>query len=301
MNPRQASKEFTVKAFTALFAFWLACGVPGHAQVEDLDLPSLEKVQRHLSAREFNRALKTSDDLVRMSDGLERARALNARGWTLFEKGDGRAAQTAFEAALAIAREIGDDTLTVRILNNMGINLFVSGDLARAGSFFLEARDLGSELSATYLPIIESQQRSEEIRSYINKGIGHRLNREFDEAIEQYSRALALEPANIDALSYRGYAYFRQGDHAAALRDIQDALDLDPERLDAIINFIKTTCNMQDPARLQRFLDANAAIISAAAESIENDYELGTVCSTYQAPLAAVDIRLQSGKTSKGD
>ncbi|MGK7296106.1 MAG: tetratricopeptide repeat protein [Candidatus Wenzhouxiangella sp. M2_3B_020] len=271
----------------ALLLAWLACPLAVVAQPES---PSIDVVQRHLAAKEYDRALKASDELVEASEGRERARALNARGWTLFEKGDPAAADAAFEEALEMARAAGDRELEMRILNNMGINKYVAGELDGARRSFVAARDLGSRLSATYLPIIDSQQRQQQVRAYIRAGIDHRLNLRFDHAVEQYSRALELEPGNIDALSYRGYAHYRSGNHDEAFTDIEAALAIEPGRLDALINYLKTACAGKDTRRLSGFLEARKEPIRRLADTIEKDRELTVVCGRFGRQLAAHGI-----------
>ena len=55
-----------------------------------------------------------------------------------------------------------------------------------------------------------------------------RLER-FDEAKAEYTRALELNIANVDALVGRGELYLRESNIAEALKDIQRALELDPQ------------------------------------------------------------------------
>ncbi len=55
-----------------------------------------------------------------------------------------------------------------------------------------------------------------------------RLER-FDEAKASYTRALELNVANVDALVGRGELYLRERKLSPALKDIQQALKLDPQ------------------------------------------------------------------------
>jgi Flp pilus assembly protein TadD len=55
-----------------------------------------------------------------------------------------------------------------------------------------------------------------------------RLER-FDEAKTEYTRSLELNIANVDALVGRGELYLRESKLAEALKDIQKALELDPQ------------------------------------------------------------------------
>lgn len=51
----------------------------------------------------------------------------------------------------------------------------------------------------------------------------------YAEAKDEYSRALELNIANVDALVGRSELFLREGNKSAALQDIQKALTLDPE------------------------------------------------------------------------
>lgn len=50
----------------------------------------------------------------------------------------------------------------------------------------------------------------------------------YDESIEMYTKVLDAQPSNTEALSFRGWSYYRKGDIAAAVKDLDDAIDLDP-------------------------------------------------------------------------
>ncbi len=51
----------------------------------------------------------------------------------------------------------------------------------------------------------------------------------FPEAMEEYTQALQLNIANVDAMVGRSELYLREGKVAEALKDLQGALQLDPE------------------------------------------------------------------------
>lgn len=48
-------------------------------------------------------------------------------------------------------------------------------------------------------------------------------------AVKIYDKVLAAQPSNVEALTYRGWAEFRNGDTAAAQRDFDDAVAFDPK------------------------------------------------------------------------
>ena len=67
--------------------------------------------------------------------------------------------------------------------------------------------------------------------SYFHTVMGsiHQRRQMGDEAIEEYSRALKVNPYNATALANRGEIFFQQGRVLEATQDIQAALDADPD------------------------------------------------------------------------
>ena len=55
----------------------------------------------------------------------------------------------------------------------------------------------------------------------------------YDESIELYTDALALQPGSTEALTYRGWSKQRKGDSAGAATDLDAAIDLDASYPDA--------------------------------------------------------------------
>ena len=52
----------------------------------------------------------------------------------------------------------------------------------------------------------------------------------FDLAIQDFDKALTLDPENADILNDRGVAYWRKGDTDRALEDYSEALNLRPNK-----------------------------------------------------------------------
>lgn len=73
---------------------------------------------------------------------------------------------------------------------------------------------------------------------------------DLDDAISLYTRALELSPADTEALTYRGWAQVRAGDVEAALRDLDQAVEINDSYLDARV-FRAVTL-----AELERFDEA---------------------------------------------
>lgn len=75
----------------------------------------------------------------------------------------------------------------------------------------------------------------------------------YDEALEQYNMAIALNPNESGFYFYRGIAQFHLGYMQAALEDFQRALEEDPWNAPDILNFtgyIRYQSGDQDGARM---------------------------------------------------
>jgi len=60
-------------------------------------------------------------------------------------------------------------------------------------------------------------------------GNSHMSNKMYDEAIESYNKAIALDPVNAVYYSNRAAAYSSKGDHLSAVGDAEQAISVDPQ------------------------------------------------------------------------
>ncbi len=66
-------------------------------------------------------------------------------------------------------------------------------------------------------------------QEYVERGIVHSEQNDFLEAIEDYNKAIALEPDNALAYYNRGLAFYHLRNHTAALADFNKTIELKPE------------------------------------------------------------------------
>ena len=66
--------------------------------------------------------------------------------------------------------------------------------------------------------------------SYINTAQASFNSKQYDLAIEYYTKAIGLNPENADSYAKRGNARFLSGDYKNAVIDYTKALELDPTR-----------------------------------------------------------------------
>ena len=69
--------------------------------------------------------------------------------------------------------------------------------------------------------------------AYYNRGVAYRLKGDHDQAIEDYSQAIALQPDLAEAYYKRGVAYGDKGDHDQAIEDYSQAIALQPDDAEA--------------------------------------------------------------------
>lgn len=118
---------------------------------------------------------------------------------------------------------------------------------------------------------------------------------EWPEAIERYNRALDLSPANVEALTYRGWLTARLGDPEAGLVDLSEAVALDDSFPDALVF---SAILLDDE---QRF-DEAAERIARLDELEVPDEMLGLInASELRASVAAGQIKQRFGDLAPGD
>ena len=72
--------------------------------------------------------------------------------------------------------------------------------------------------------------------AYINRGNAYDDKGEHDRAIEDYDKAIALNPKNANAYYNRGNAYYNMSEYDRAIKDYDNAIALDPKYADAYGN-----------------------------------------------------------------
>jgi ATP/maltotriose-dependent transcriptional regulator MalT len=156
---------------------------------------------------------------------LTRAKALAAAAWLALRRGDPAARQLA-EAALSLARELGDQRLIVTILHYLGDARFVDGDSAGARAALEEGLTLAEAMHWPYgiYPILR-------ILGQVMAALGLQ-----GEAVDclRHAVALAREQQDLHMVSLiesvQGAVLLDMGDVAAARENLAEGLALGPDR-----------------------------------------------------------------------
>ncbi|MBR9771165.1 MAG: tetratricopeptide repeat protein [Gammaproteobacteria bacterium] len=244
----------------------------------------LSRAKALLQQGDNQAALRELRPLLESPDPLARMEGLNAQGWILYREGRHADASALFEQALRASQGHGGlREVRLKTLNNAGINAFSAGELDKARSYFEAALALGSDVAPRYLTIITRQAPMQSAQQQVSAGREKRIERDFEGAVADYTRALAIDPNNNDALSYRGYAYYRLGQYDRARADIEAALASSPQRLDALINLLKVSCASGDD--IDAVLKRRGHAIQRQREAMLDDRELQRQCPELFASL----------------
>lgn len=105
------------------------------------------------------------------------------------------------------------------------------GDAGRAGIAAALALAAAFSLSCGTLPPPSKQFSEGEI--LLKRGDGYYFNGRYAEAIEEYTRAIEIDPGLAAAYRYRASAYLALEEHLRALADFDRAIEIDPDFAEA--------------------------------------------------------------------
>jgi tetratricopeptide (TPR) repeat protein len=84
--------------------------------------------------------------------------------------------------------------------------------------------------------LIESGQTNQLVAAFISRGNVHLNTRNYDRAIDDYNKAIRLNPKYAIGFYNRGLAYLRKGSTDRAIEDFNEAIRLNPKYTNAFIN-----------------------------------------------------------------
>ncbi|HOU13899.1 MAG TPA: tetratricopeptide repeat protein [Anaerolineae bacterium] len=99
--------------------------------------------------------------------------------------------------------------------------------------------------------------------AYYDRGLAHAQRQHYADAVADFSQVIALDPQHADAYYNRGLVYARQGAFAQALADYDQALDLHPD--DALIYNSRGNVHYNTKDYAQAIADYDQAIFRDAA------------------------------------
>lgn len=270
-----------MKTASATLVALAIAAAPAAAQSPVRD--TIEQVPAFIEKGDYQGAIENLKLVEPEAEGAAKATVRNALGYTQFLSGDYDQAARNLASAKDLAEAAGDEQTRIKALNNRGVLEFTRGDLEAAAAAFEEATASGSEFARNYLGQIDLQRQAEAARALIDAGVRARMTDDFATAVASYDQALALDPNNVQALDYRGYALFRLGDLDRAEQDFVRALELQPDAVIPKLNLLKVRCS--DPASSAAELLALAPQTERERELYRRETELRRVCGKRLDPL----------------
>lgn len=122
-----------------------------------------------------------------------------------------------------ICDQFTDSPANVRVSYYMGegMGYFASGSLAEALDSFSCVTD---QIDSNYVP------------AYLSRAAVYAEYRSFDEALEDYDKAISLSPSSLPAYNNRGIVYAAMEEYDEALADFSQAISLDSSSVIALNN-----------------------------------------------------------------
>lgn len=155
---------------------------------------------------------------------------LDSRGLAHALAGNLEAAVADFEAALAEWEDSANPEIQAVYAERAGWL-----EALRAGENPITPQVL-AKLQAEDAPALSAELASsvsEEATEHLLRGRRHHMYRQFDEALDEYSQAIELDPDYALAYFYRGLIHMWQGEWEEALADMQRVTLLDPDQAHA--------------------------------------------------------------------
>jgi Tfp pilus assembly protein PilF len=87
------------------------------------------------------------------------------------------------------------------------------------------------------------KQTPTEWSAWVNRGFAHAQLKNYDEALRDYSQAIALSPKEVDTYIHRAALYFALTDYASALKDLDTAIAI--EQKNAQLFYYRGLCKVK--------------------------------------------------------
>jgi tetratricopeptide (TPR) repeat protein len=130
-------------------------------------------------------------------------------------------------------------------------------------------------------------------KPHLNAGLIYAQDFEnYPKAIEALDMAVTLHPTDVESLSARGAAKGSAGDIEGAKQDLNAAISLQPDYMEAIYNLGNIHLETGDPAQAAR-------LYQRAQQLAPRDSDIGTNYAIALARLSGVTGRAVSGKVYK--
>ncbi|MEE4196918.1 MAG: tetratricopeptide repeat protein [Bacteroidales bacterium] len=206
-----------MKRFFSVFSMLLLLNSFVYAQSRDLE--SLVNLGNDfIKLNDYKSALEKFEDALQTLPTY--APALDGKARVLILMEDYRQAEKTINQAIEFNSDYAPFYLT------RGKAYFHRGKLKDALNDFNRGIDL--------LP----NQNNKELRSdfFVNRGATHQKLLNFDQALEDYSKTIQINPENPNTYLYRGALYYENQDYNEAMDDFSKVIRIDPQNPFAFYN-----------------------------------------------------------------
>lgn len=134
-------------------------------------------------------------------------------------------------------------------------------EMDRLFAALLDAPDAaGAALVEQQIRRIWAESASPAAVLLLRRGVRNLAARETEEALQDFDAAIVLSPQAAEAWHLRAQAYAASGDSAAAARDLQEALRLEPRHFGVLMTLATLQEERRDYAAALRSLEAVLAL-----------------------------------------
>jgi len=207
-----------------------------------LEEESEEKIKERIKIDEY---LLSSE-----RDDYKRAELYISLSLSYFKLGDFERGEKYLQESNNIREKLGDE---VGILLNY-IRLF---------SFFISKRDFKKVIDICN----EALKVEPDFVVFYTRGYAYAELKEFERAIEDFSKAIELDPNDAEAYYNRGLAYAKLGKYEQAIKDYDKAIELNPALADAYYNrgvaYVKLNKHEQAIEDFSKAIELNPALAEA--------------------------------------
>lgn len=262
-------KNIYSRAFVIFFLFLLSSNTYAD--------PVIQNVKELLEEGHYVEAISQMEQLPK-EKSLTSARILNALGWAYLKIGNYKKAKNNLQASFELAKDLDNKEIVNIAANNLGILAYLENDLDQAEKYFNVSKKANSQTALTYLKMVDKKKTQIQFQEALLSGIELRRKQDFKGAIDKYEKALSIEPNDVGALEFKGYALLRNHQYDLSVKTLEKAKILDPSRKFTHLNLVKAYCMLHSEKDVQRSIEESGLKIDKFIEWYNVDTEFRQMC-----------------------
>lgn len=129
------------------------------------------------------------------------------------------------------------------------------------------------------VPREAKEQHTETIKTTLEAGRQYALKSQFEPALVEYNKVIALDPQHARAFRYKGYALYRLSDYSQAMTALSRADDIEPGNFYNVLNLIKAYCALDQYNAINGLINQYKDTLIKRKKQLLGDGELKKVCN----------------------